>query len=127
MRNLSELIEQKEVQFPSFFQVVRNKQHEHIGNDLSVILFYLIRGDECINNSKESDDKDKMRLQCIILYKNLQTTGVMGNIGLQCKILHHLINKIKIEIRWILYGENKNDNNDRYFSEKIMSQQQSDD
>jgi len=62
IRNLTELVEQPDVQFPSFYQIVRNKQHEHIGNDLSVILFYLIRGDECINHSKDTDDKDKMRL-----------------------------------------------------------------
>ena len=105
LRNLTELVEQPEVQFPSFYQIVRNKQHEHIGNDLSVILFYLIRGDECNNHSKESDDKDKMRLQCIILYKNLQTTGVMGNIAMQCKILSHIIERVKIEIYWILHGE----------------------
>ena len=94
LRNLKELIEQEEVQFPSFYQIVRNKEHQHIGNDLSVILFYLIRGDECTNHTKESDDKDKMRLQCIILYKNLQTTGVMGNIQIQCDILNHLIKRV---------------------------------
>lgn len=99
-----ELLEQPEVMFPSFYQIVRNKQHEHIGNDLGVILFYLIRGDECNNHSKESDDKDKMRLQCIILYKNLQTTGLMGNIAMQCKILKHIIKRLQIEINWIVRG-----------------------
>jgi hypothetical protein len=80
IRNFVELIEQNEVQFPSYHQIIRNKQHEHLGNDLSLILFYLIRGNECHNHTKETDDKDKMRLQCIILYKNLQQTEVMGNI-----------------------------------------------
>lgn len=29
----------------------------------------------------------------------------MGNIALQCSILNHLIKRVQIEIRWILYGE----------------------
>ena len=71
MRNITELIQQEEVQFPSIHQIIRNKNHE-LGNDLSVILFYLIRGDECLSQGRDSSDKDKMRLQCLILYKNLQ-------------------------------------------------------
>jgi hypothetical protein len=91
IRNLSELIEHNEVQFPSYHQIIINKQYEHLGNDLSLVLYYLIRGDESMNHSKESDDKDKIRLQSIILFKNLQSTGIMGNIEMQCKILDHLI------------------------------------
>jgi hypothetical protein len=64
----------------------------------------LIRGDECNNHSKDSDDKDKVRLQCIILYKNLQNAGVMGNIVIQRKILQHIIQNIKIEISCIFHG-----------------------
>jgi hypothetical protein len=71
IRNLSELIEHNEVQFPSYHQIIINKQYEHLGNDLSLVLYYLIRGDESMNHSKESDDKDKIRLQSIILFKNL--------------------------------------------------------
>lgn len=58
-----------------------------------------------MNHSKESDDKDKIRLQSIILFKNLQTTGVMGNIEMQCKILDHLIKCTHIQITWVMYGE----------------------
>lgn len=58
-----------------------------------------------MNHSKESDDKDKIRLQSIILFKNLQTTGVMGNIEMQCKILDHLIRRTHIQIKWVMYGE----------------------
>ncbi len=93
IRNLSELIEYNEVQFPSYHQIIINQHYEHLGNDLSLILYFLIRGDESMNHSKESDDKDKIRLQSIILFKNLQTTGIMGNIEMQCKILEHLIKK----------------------------------
>lgn len=83
---------------------MKNKHYQHIGNDISVFLFYLIRGDECNNHSKESDDKDKVRLQCIILYKNLQNAGVMGNIVMQRKILQHIVEQIKIEISYIFHG-----------------------
>ena len=62
IRNLSELIEHNEVQFPSYHQIIINKQYEHLGNDLSLVLYYLIRGDESMNHSKESVDKDKIRL-----------------------------------------------------------------
>ena len=78
MRNITELIQQEEVQFPSIHQIIRNKNHE-LGNDLSVILFYLIRGDECLSQGRDSADKDKMRLQCLILYKNLQQTNLISN------------------------------------------------
>lgn len=30
----------------------------------------------------------------------------MGNIGMQCKILQHIIERIQIETRMIMYGEN---------------------
>jgi len=58
-----------------------------------------------MNHSKQSDDKDKIRLQSIILFKNLQTTGLMGNIAMQCRIIEHLIRRTNIQIQFILYGE----------------------
>jgi hypothetical protein len=58
-----------------------------------------------MNHSKESDDKDKIRLQCSILFKNLQATGIMGNLEMQCKILDHLIKKTKMQINHVLYGD----------------------
>ncbi|CDW80527.1 UNKNOWN [Stylonychia lemnae] len=98
LRNIQELISQDEVQFPSIHQIIRNKKHD-FPNDLSVILFFLIRGDECLSQGRDGSDKDKMRLQCMILYKNLQQIGFIGNTRMQCKVIKHLIKKTSIRVQ----------------------------
>lgn len=70
VRNLSELMVLEEVQFPSLQQVAKEKQSE-LGSDLSVLLLTLIRSDECNSHSREGADKDRMRIQCMIIYRNL--------------------------------------------------------
>ena len=70
MRNLSELMVLEEVQFPSLQQVTMDKQND-LGNDLSVLLLTLIRADECSSHSREGADKDRMRIQCMLIYRNL--------------------------------------------------------
>lgn len=93
------------MQFPSIHAIITSKmQQTELNDGLAVILFYMIRHDEFQTTYKKQDNKDQMRVQCLILFKNLKQTDLLNNPEMQIKVLEHLRKIVRITIHYYLHG-----------------------